>query len=212
MEPLVSAVRLATATVFVEGPEEILEPARRVEEGIVLLHTAVATLAKELPNLPSYKAANLLAVCSEQRVSVRIALMDFSTAARAAIDGKQFDTATASPERVVNSVTAGSEGAVNSVSTDAEGVADSVPAGTKGVATSGRVLRWLLKDMSEELDIPTAQIDPDRTLLEMGLDSRTVVIVISYIRMKYRTDIPLEWAAKLSLREIANLLPTMRPK
>lgn len=43
--PLINAVRLATAKVYVEGPDSVLETAMRIEEGLVLFHTGLTALA-----------------------------------------------------------------------------------------------------------------------------------------------------------------------
>jgi len=100
---LVNAVRLATATVYVEGPPVILEPARRVEEGIVLFHTAMTAIAKELSGPKGGNTASFLAICSQQRVSVRADLIAFAAAARAAIDEEPPDPEAPAPARATDS-------------------------------------------------------------------------------------------------------------
>lgn len=97
IKPLVNAVRLATAVVFVEGPAPILDPARRVEEGIVLFHTAMLGVIKDLPGSAGKSTALYMAMCSEQRVSVRNSLIDFASVARMVIDGDATDSVIAPP-------------------------------------------------------------------------------------------------------------------
>ncbi len=83
-----NAVRLATATAFVEGPSVILEPARRVENGIVLFQTALAALLTQPTAAEGQGAAGYLKIAREQREGVRKALRDFASAARIALDGE----------------------------------------------------------------------------------------------------------------------------
>lgn len=103
IKPLINAVRLATAAVFIEGPSTILEPAKRVEDGIVLFHTAMLAVAKESSGSHGGNAANFIAICSQQRVSVRAVLTDFAAAARAAIDGEPIDPIAAAPANAAES-------------------------------------------------------------------------------------------------------------
>ncbi|MCX5233915.1 acyl carrier protein [Streptomyces prunicolor] len=86
-KPLVDAVRHATATIFVEGPPSVLEPARRVEEGLVLFHTAMLALATDQHNAGDENGRYLLAICGRQRVDIRADLLNFASAARKVFDG-----------------------------------------------------------------------------------------------------------------------------
>ncbi|WP_228925457.1 acyl carrier protein [Streptomyces sp. DH7] len=86
-KPLINAVRLATAAVYVEGPPSILEPAKRVEERLVLFHTAMTALVTGPSDASVEFAAAYRATCAQQRVGVRNALMDFASAARSILDG-----------------------------------------------------------------------------------------------------------------------------
>ncbi|MFD7283923.1 acyl carrier protein [Streptomyces sp. NPDC059862] len=86
-KPLINAVRLATASVFVEGPPSVLPAAKRVEEGLVLFHTAMTAVATGTAGTGDDTVAGYLAICGRQRVGVRTALMDFASAARGVLDG-----------------------------------------------------------------------------------------------------------------------------
>lgn len=88
VKPLVHSVRLASATVFIEGPPSVLEPAKRAEESVVLFYTAMLAVIEELSAPRGMSIASYMATCSQQRVAVRTALLDFAAAARAAIDGE----------------------------------------------------------------------------------------------------------------------------
>ncbi|MGP4089558.1 acyl carrier protein [Streptomyces sp. KR55] len=89
---LVNTVRLATATVFVEGPPSILEPAKRVEDGLILFHTAMTAVATRPAGTSDESIAAYHAICREERVGVRTALMDFASAARSVLDGDSSQT------------------------------------------------------------------------------------------------------------------------
>lgn len=86
VRPLIKSVRLATATVFVEGPAAILGPAKRVEDELILLHTAMVATATRLA--ATGDGAEYLAICARQRRAAREALMDFSASARKVLDGE----------------------------------------------------------------------------------------------------------------------------
>jgi aryl carrier-like protein len=103
IKPLINAVRLATATVFIEGPPSVLEPAKRAEESIVLFYTAMLAVIEELSAPRGTSIASYMATCSQQRVDVRTALIDFAAAARAAIDGEPGGTAPVSHTLVIES-------------------------------------------------------------------------------------------------------------
>lgn len=103
IKPLINAVRLATATVFIEGPPSVLEPAKRAEESIVLFYTAMLAVIEELSAPRGTSIASYMATCSQQRVDVRTALIDFAAAARAAIDGEPGGTAPVSHALVTES-------------------------------------------------------------------------------------------------------------
>lgn len=91
-KPLINAVQLATASVFVEGPPGVLAAAKRVEEGLVLLHTAMTAVAARPAGADEESVAAYLAICGRQRVGVRTALMDFASAARGVLDGDSSQT------------------------------------------------------------------------------------------------------------------------
>jgi hypothetical protein len=88
IKPLINAVRLATASVFSEGPDSILKPAQRVEEEIVLFHTAMQVFAARRADANEESAAAYLATCAQQRAAVRTALIDFASAVRGVLDGE----------------------------------------------------------------------------------------------------------------------------
>ena len=87
IKPMVNAVRLATATVFIEGPESVLKPAQRVEEGIVFFHAAMRAAIMDSHASNDESTTRYMAICSQQRVSIRTALIEFASASRAAIAG-----------------------------------------------------------------------------------------------------------------------------
>ncbi|MFI0445575.1 phosphopantetheine-binding protein [Actinomadura sp. 6N118] len=85
-KPLINAVRLAATSVALEGPQSMLEPAKRVEEGLVLLHTAMLAIATR-PVGATDDSVEYLAICGRERVGIRTALLDFASAARSVLDG-----------------------------------------------------------------------------------------------------------------------------
>ncbi|MFF4854659.1 acyl carrier protein [Streptomyces rubiginosohelvolus] len=85
--PLVNAVRLATASVFVEGPLCMLEPAKRVEDEVVLFHTAMRAVVTRPAGTNDGVVDVNVAICHEQRVRIRRALTSLATAARGVLDG-----------------------------------------------------------------------------------------------------------------------------
>jgi hypothetical protein len=101
--PLVHAVRRATAAVFVEGPPSMLEPAKRVEEGIIVFYTALTAVVSRPADTPAQTVDADLTVCGKQRVSVRQMLLDFATAARYVLDGNE-ETPAVEPTPVPTSV------------------------------------------------------------------------------------------------------------
>lgn len=176
IKPLIHAVRLATATVFIEGPPSVLEPAKRAEESIVLFHTAMLAAIEELYAPRGTSIASYMATCSQQRVDVRAALIDFAAAARAAIDGEPGGTAPASRALVIE---------------------------------SSRELSWLIEGISQALEVPEAQIDPDSTLWENGMDSLGVIRLREFLRREHGLVIEPTWFFELlkhSLPEVAGLL------
>jgi hypothetical protein len=85
--PLVMAVRRASAAIFVEGPESMLEPTRRAEEHVVILHELLGDAADDLGN--GRPVSDQMGVCVRQEVWVRELLDQFAAAARHVFTGAQ---------------------------------------------------------------------------------------------------------------------------
>jgi hypothetical protein len=85
--PLVRAVRRASAAVFIDGPDIILEPTRRAEEHIVLLHRLLSSVVVDLTygGVPSEQ----LRLCARQEACVRSLMDEFAAAARQVFTGLQ---------------------------------------------------------------------------------------------------------------------------
>ncbi|MEV7054097.1 acyl carrier protein [Streptomyces microflavus] len=100
---LVHSARRATALVFVEGPPAMLEPTKRIEEGIILFHTALTAVIVRQPGPLDEITDAHFATCGKQRVAIRQALLDFATAARCVLDDEEVPP-TAAPAAVPTSV------------------------------------------------------------------------------------------------------------
>lgn len=78
--PLVRSVRRASAAIFVDGPEAILEHTRRAEEHVVLLHELLTCVVDSLQE--GRPADDHLTLCARQEVCVRELMNGFAAAAR----------------------------------------------------------------------------------------------------------------------------------
>jgi septal ring factor EnvC (AmiA/AmiB activator) len=100
--PFVKAVRRASAAIFVDGPNMILEPTRRAEEHVVLLYELVEASADRLAN--ERPMSEYFTLSLQQEACVRGLLDEFAAAARQVSSGAQqtskllADTATTSCE------------------------------------------------------------------------------------------------------------------
>ncbi|MEU5879468.1 acyl carrier protein [Spirillospora sp. NPDC047279] len=83
--PLVQDVRRASATVFVLGPQEILEWTRRAEESIVLFHNLLRAAAKDLRQ--GNEISHRIPLCIQQDAQVRDILDRFAASAREVLTG-----------------------------------------------------------------------------------------------------------------------------
>ena len=82
---LVSTVKRASATNFVEGPELILEPTRRAEETIVLFYALLQVTVQEVSEGCDLSGRQLM--CNRQEAAVREILDRFAAAAREVLNG-----------------------------------------------------------------------------------------------------------------------------
>jgi hypothetical protein len=87
---LITGVKRASATNFVEGPELILEPTRRAEETIVLFHTLLQVTAQEMTE-GAGDTRQLM--CNRQEAAVREILDRFAAAAREVLNGTKEEPA-----------------------------------------------------------------------------------------------------------------------
>ncbi|MEU1728923.1 hypothetical protein [Nonomuraea sp. NPDC005692] len=89
VEPHINAVKRASATVFVEGPQAILEPTRRTEENITLFRTLLRRTLTDLRAGRDVK--EYLSLCDRQDHQVRDLLDRFAAFARAVLDEVEPD-------------------------------------------------------------------------------------------------------------------------
>ncbi|MFE2023208.1 phosphopantetheine-binding protein [Streptomyces sp. NPDC059499] len=172
-KPLINAVRLATAKVYVEGPDSVLETAMRIEEGLVLFHTGLTALAElppdEVSNGPAMDtyAAAYLATCTQQRVAIHTVLREFATAARHVLDG---------------------EGNPRQDSDNREVRLDVVPT-PPAVEDVDRILATVV----DILGIAHHPLDLDRTIFELGANSLTVLELATRMRNDYGLQVPVRF-------------------
>ncbi|RJL35552.1 acyl carrier protein [Bailinhaonella thermotolerans] len=145
-EPFVSAVKRASATVFVEGPTGILEPTLRAEESITLFR---ALLRQTLADLRAGRdATEYLALCARQEHLVRDLLDRFAAFARGALDE-------AEPERM--------------------------PLNPPQAPAAEEEVRRLRKEISEHLETDESRIDVKSRLVDQGLDSLHVMVILNRV-------------------------------
>ncbi|MFE5734836.1 acyl carrier protein [Streptomyces sp. NPDC056528] len=199
---LINATRLATATVIIEGPDSVIESARRVEEGLVLFHSALGAAVTAAAD-SSGAFAEFFAICGRERVNIRDALTDFATAAREALDGVSQRSGAGSGVPATAGLPLAEASARQPITSSALPHA--------GAARPPEELDRILAGMAHALGVRQDEVRADATLWENGMDSMSVLIFSAFLLREHALDVSPQWLFRLrdqSIGEIAAFIAT----